>query len=82
MSEYEFCPIINNQVCCQDGYPFSMQGIMLGPLPESDCSSCICILLKIAYDKKITEYDQEIPQPHTLIIIFVIYLISVYYIEP
>ena len=31
--------------------------------------------------KKITEYDQEIPQPHTLMIIFVIYLISVYYIE-
>ena len=31
--------------------------------------------------KKITEYDQEIPQPHTSIIIFVIYLISVYYIE-
>ena len=53
---------------------------MLGPLPESDCSSCICIRVKIAYDKK-TEYDQEIPQPHTLIFIFVIYLKSVYYIE-
>ena len=75
MSEYEFCPMNHNQVCCQNGYPFFTAGHYAGP-SACDCSSCFCIRVKIAMIKKLTEYDQEIPQPHTLIIIIVILKVS------
>ena len=41
MSENWFCLMNNNQGERQNGYPFSLQGIMRGPLSESDCSSFI-----------------------------------------
>ena len=39
MSEYGFCPMNYNQDCRQNGYPLTLQGIIRGPLSESDCSS-------------------------------------------
>ena len=39
MSEYGFCPMNNDQDCRQNEYSFSLQGIVQGPLSESDCYS-------------------------------------------
>ena len=49
MSECEFCLMNNNEDCRQNRYPFSLQGIMRGPLLESDCSSWSLNLHKVLY---------------------------------